>query len=81
MVLLFILPIFPAFVYQSTAYVLDIIIVILMGVMMAILQASVFGMTSMMPGKYTGAVMTGMGLSGASIGIIRVIILLILPNT
>ena len=47
---------------------------------MAILQASVFGMTGMMPGKYTGAAMTGMGLSGASIGIIRVIILLIFPN-
>ena len=36
---------------------------------MAILQASVFGMTGMMPGKYTAASMTGMGLSG--IGAVR----------
>ena len=47
---------------------------------MAILQASVFGITGMMPGKYTAASMTGMGLSGAFIGIVRVIILLIWPN-
>ncbi len=47
---------------------------------MAILQASVFGMTGMMPGKYTAASMTGMGLSGAFIGVVRVIILLIWPD-
>ena len=47
---------------------------------MAILQASVFGMTGMMPGKYTAASMTGMGLSGTMIGVVRVIILFIWPD-
>lgn len=47
---------------------------------MAILQASVFGMTGMLPAKYTSAAMTGMGLSGTMIGIVRVIILFIWPN-
>lgn len=87
MVLLVLLPVFTAFIEQETAYYLDITVVVLMGrdalilgFMMAILQASVFGMTGMMPGKYTTASMTGMGLSGTFIGVVRVIILFIWPD-
>lgn len=69
------IPLTSALLKEDIGWVLAVTWVTLMGVSMSILQTSVFGLVGSLPGKYTGAVMTGLALSGVFIGTIRIITL------
>ena len=79
-VLLVMIPLTSALLAEDVGFVLALIWVALMGVAMGILQTSLFGLVGLLPGKYTMALMTGLALSGVSIGTVRIITLAIWSN-
>lgn len=56
-------------------------LILMMGVVSAGVQTSVFGMAGMMPDEYTGAVMIGNALAGLILNIARIICLATFPPT
>ena len=76
-ILLVMIPLTSALFEEKVGYILAVTWVTLMGVAMSVLQTSIFGLVGSLPGKYTGAVMTGLALSGVFMGTIRIITLAI----
>ena len=58
---------------ESTAFTLTIINLLMFGICVAFLQASGFGFSGSLPGKYIGVFMVGQGVSGVGMNLIRLI--------
>lgn len=76
-VLLILLPLTSVLIKEDLGYILALVWVALLGIAMAILMTSVFGLLGVLPGKYTGTAMTGLAFSGVFIGTFRIITLAI----
>lgn len=73
-VLTIILPFWPYMIKdEGTAFWLCIVNLLMFGICVAFLQASGFGFSGVLPGKYIGIFMVGQGVSGVAMNVIRLI--------
>lgn len=56
-------------------------ILLMFGVVNGMIQGQVFGLASILPEKYMGAVMLGNGYSGITMNVLKAILMVILPGT
>lgn len=56
-------------------------ILLLFGVVNGMIQGQVFGLASILPEKYMGAVMLGNGYSGITMNVLKAVLMAILPGT
>lgn len=75
------LPLLAHFLSSAAASFWSCFFVLLnFGIVNGVVQGQVFGLASLLPGKYMGAVMVGNGLSGIFMNTLRLIFVLILPS-
>jgi len=56
------------------------VVLLAFGIVNGVVQAQVFGLAGILPGKYIGAVMFGNGLSGIGANLLRLIFVIALPS-
>ena len=76
-----VIPFATQYLNEDSAYVLDIVLLVLFGVLTALLQGAIFGLAGLFPGKYTTALLVGQGLAGLVSNVLRAVVLLALPPT
>lgn len=79
--IIFSLPLLAHFLGSSDAKFYSCFCALLLfGLSGGILQSQVFGLAGILPGKYTGAIMFGQGLSGILMNLLRLVFVLTLPS-
>lgn len=80
-IIILLLPLLAHFLGSTTAkYYSCFITLFVFGAFNGMVQASVFGLGGVLPGKYMGAIMFGNGISGISMNLLRIIFILTLPD-
>jgi len=74
------LPLITNALNSESAFIADILILLIFGVFGGIVQSSTFALGGMLPPKYIGAIMFGQGISGIVLNLCRAICLLAIPN-
>ena len=66
--------------HVGDAFSIDVVILSLFGMAAGVIQASTFAVGGMLPGRYMGALMLGVGFSGIILNLLRAISLLAIPG-
>lgn len=66
-------PLFQGHLAHDTGLGLTVLCVVLLGIGTAILQSTVFGFAAFLPAEYTQAVMSGNGVAGLGVSLLRIV--------
>ena len=80
-ILMIVLPLTTNALDPDPAWAADLIILVIFGFFGGIVQSSSYGIASMLPPKYMGAVMFGNGFSGIILNVVRAITIVAFPST